>query len=41
MKEVFKEAPFGKVDLTFTIKDGKVTNIKSRTERSFSIHNMK
>ncbi len=41
IKEMVKNTRFGSIDLTLTIKGGQVTNIKTRTETSFSVHNGK
>jgi len=30
---------YGKIDLCLTVKNGVVTNIKNKTEESYSIHN--
>lgn len=39
MKELFEEANYGVVNLSVTVKNGEVTNIKNTTESSFSVHN--
>lgn len=35
--QLVEEAQFGKIDLTFTVKGGKVVNIKRKTEGNYNI----
>ncbi len=39
LKKLVDAAPYGSVDIKMTVKGGKVTNIKVKSEESFSVHN--
>lgn len=39
IKKLVDAAPYGSVDIKMTVKGGRVTNIKVKSEESFSVHN--